>query len=473
MAINNNKVSLKNAQKWIEEGKKSAKVKAVQNDRTLKLPPHPEKFAKIKEKSLDKKYGIYHYILENNISVDFKPTKLKKNEVLLSAISPGGDSVVPVEDLDNLHKAARWVVSSLPGKLDNDAIETILASTKLSYHFGIERYYETISGVSSSSDFETLMHLLYLQITEPKIDENVARQLKRIFMAQITGMQRNPGYRFEKAVSNFYYKNNPRIIFDTDKSIEKLDTKRMLTLFKQKFSDMNHFHFIIIGDISVEQVEKLISCYLGNLPTSPKREHYDPNPYPYRHGEQHFIHAYNSSNIANINMQYRTTLPYSVHNAAVINAIQSILSIRLRQQIREEKSGTYAIGISCNLIREMKDTLLCNIVFATDPNRKDKLIKDVKQSISEFVKYGPSSKELTEMKKEFSMAFAQMKQMNNYWLTIMQLAVKYNTPLEAYLKMEDEVNSITVKEVKMTAKKIFSGDLLVSERIPQQQRLKK
>ncbi|HHO65380.1 MAG TPA: insulinase family protein, partial [Epsilonproteobacteria bacterium] len=468
MGSDGKKVSKEEAEKLITQGEKEVEVKAEKSKRTVELPPRPSKCAKIVENKFDKENGIYHYTLENNVSVDFKPTTLKKNEVFFSAISQGGDSIIPIEELDNLHKAAKWVVSSIPGKMSSDEMETFLAGKKLSYDFGIERYYEIISGGSSSADLETLLHLISLQIKEPKIDMNVARQLRNRLFSQLIEMERNPGYRFEKAVSNFYYRDNPRILFDSNESIEKLDTQKMLTLFKEKFSDMNHFHFILVGDTTPEKVEKLISCYLGNLSVSHRTEHYDPNPYPYRKGKQHFTGAYNSSNIANINLKYRTILPYSVHTAAVINALQSILTIRLRKHIREEKSGTYGIGVSCNLIREMKDTLLCDVGFAADPARRDELVKAVKQSISEFVKEGPTPKEIAEMKKVFDVEFEQMKQMNGYWLTMLQLTAKYDTPLEAYLNIDKEVNSVTREEIQDIAQKIFSGDLLISERVPEQ-----
>ncbi len=464
-------ISKEESEKLIVEAKKSAKVKAKNSKRIVTLSPRPSKCAKITEKKFDKEHGIYYYTLENNVTVDFKPTDLKKNEVLLSAVSPGGYSIAPLEDLDDLYKSARWVVASIPGEMKNDEMEAYLAGKELSYDFAVGRFYETISGGSSSADLETLMHLIYLQIVEPKLDVNVARQLRNRLRSQLVERERDPGYRFEKAFSKFYYKNNPRILFDNNESIEKLDTQKMLMLFKKKFSDMNHFHFIIVGDTTAEKVEELISCYLGNLPVSERTEHYNPTPKPYRKGLQQIVRAFNSSNIANITLKYRTKIPYSMHNAAVFNALQSILTIRLRKQIREEKSGTYGIGVSCNQIRELQDTVVCNIDFAADPKRGDELVEAVQKSIGAFVKEGPTQQEVTEMKKEFEVVFAQMKQQNGYWLSMLQLSEKFGTPLEAYLGIEREVDSVSAEEIRETAKKIFEGDLIISERKPKKEKL--
>ena len=235
---------------------------------------------------------------------------------------------------------------------------------------------------------------------------------------------------------------------------------------------MNHFHFDIVGDTTPDKVEKLISCYLGNLPVNNNTEHYNPRVYPYMTGEQHFIRAYNSSNIVNINLKYRTIIPYSVHTVTVINALNSILTIRLRNKIREDKSGTYGIGVNCKLIREMNNTVVCDISFSADPARKDELIKAVRQTISDFATKGPSLEEITEMKKVFNVEFKQMKQVNEYWLTIMQLSSKYDTPLKTYLTIDKEVNSITPKDVQELAKKIFAGDLLIAENIPTKMKAK-
>ena len=466
MTTDGGKISKEKSLKLIEDAQKSIKKDDTNATSLTKLPPMRQQCGKIIKKEFNKKSGIYRYTLENNLTVEFKPTDLKKNEVLLSAVSSGGYSSAKTEDLDSLHKAAQWVVTSAPGKIKNEDMGTILSDKKLYYSFDITPFWEVIRGSSSRKDFETLLHLIYLQVKEPKIDPNVARQLKNKFLSFIEKSDRNPAYRFEKELKKFYYNNNPRIIFFSKERVQKLNSQKMLSLFKRHFSDMNNFKFIVVGDIEKEEFERLISCYLANLPTGEKLSDKKPEVYKYRKGNQKFIRAYNNSNIANISLEYRTSIPYSVHNAAVINTIQDILTKRFRKTIREEKSGTYGVSVQCKLVRELENKVTCEIEFASDPERRVGLIKSLKEQIDLFVKNGAASEELIESKREFKIQFKQIIKENAYWLEVMKLNTKYNTPLDDYLNIVNELDSVTLDDIEKVAKKIFMGDSLLGVRVP-------
>ncbi|KYJ87286.1 M16 family metallopeptidase [Sulfurovum riftiae] len=450
-------------QKAKEEAKKADKEVSTATALLAEIP-HPKK---IVEKVFDKEHGIYFYRLENNVTVSFMPRDYRKNEVLVGAISVGGYSTLPTEMLDDAQKASSWVVSSAPGSFKPYALRELLAGKKLSDRFAISRFDETIDGSSSSEDLESLLQLLYLQIMQPKIDPAVAKRQRNALMARQKEADRNPAYRFDKAVKKFYYMDNPRIRFDTNESIAKLDTERMLSIFKEKFGDMNHFHFVIVGDTTPQKVEKLIAVYLGNLPVGSKGETYDSTPYAHRKGEQTFVKHFNTTDIANIMLQYRSTLPYSIHNNARIDALQNILTIRLRNLIREEKSGTYGIGVGCQIIRELHDRAICTISFAADPLRKDELIASVRKSIDTFIKEGPGERELKNYKTEFNVAYTQMQKMNRFWSGMLLLSAKFGTPVSEYLSFPKAVEKLEPEEVRRVAEKLFGGDLLISERLPE------
>ncbi len=467
MGTDENNVSKEEALGLIEKAKKSVEnSKKPTEAKETSLPPKPDKLAKIIDKKYNKKLNIYSYTLENNVTVDFKPTQSQKNEVVLFALSQGGESTLPVSELDNAHKAANWVVNSAPWKIKSYNMGALLADKKLHYDFIIERFNESIKGESVTKDFESLLHLIYLQVTQPKIDASVTKQLRNQLLAQLPEGRRNPTYRFLKAFTAFYYKNNPRLFFDTKESIEKLDAKQMLSIFKEKFTDMNHFHFVIVGDITTKKLETLIQRYLGTLPTAKKKETYNGIPYDYRKGKQHFIKKFNTENIANISLKYRTILPFSVHTTATLDALQSILTIRLRNIIREDKSGTYGIGVACTFIRQLQNTAVCDINFAADPKRKDELLAALYKAIKDFIEKGPTREELTNYQTEFAVAYKQTIKNNAYWLSTLQVAANFDTPLEAYLHINEEVKNLTSDEIKSVAKKIFTGDVIIAERIP-------
>ena len=424
---------------------------------------------KIVRKHYDKKHGIYRYLLENNASVIFMPSHRKRNEILLAAVSPGGYSSVSTEELNDISKAVPWVLSSAPDGLKYFELQSIIADKKVGYNFTINRFDEMIDGMSSTEDFETLMRLLFLQISKPKIDPQIERREKKALYDMVASREKDPAYRFSKELQRWYFKNNPRIFFDTNESIGKLSSKRMLALFKKKFSDANHFHFIIVGDTTSKEVERLISLYIANLPTGGKGEKYDDREYDRLRGERIFKRHYNSTDIAEVALQYRSRVVYSVENAAAIDAIKNIIAIRLRKSIRERMSGTYGVGVDCTIVREMNGSTLCSVEFASDPKRYDELVEAIKRSIEEFKKKGPTQEELRNYKTEFSVMIDRMKQQNEYWKALLLLQVKFDTTLDEYLNVEAYVSDLKGEKVRKIAEKLFGGDVLTAIRLPQHQ----
>jgi hypothetical protein len=206
------------------------------------------------------------------VTVLFKPTTFRQNEVLLSAVSPGGLSALSTEVLNDAKKASGWVMQSAPGNLKPDELRTLLADKSVRVDFRLSRFDEKIDGRSNSKDLETLLSLVYVYATAPKIDPGVDRQLRNSALALALQSDRDPAYKFDKALKKFYYMDNPRILFDTKESITALNNEKMLKLFKEKFDDMNHFTFMIVGDTQPEAVERLIALYLANLPTASSEE---------------------------------------------------------------------------------------------------------------------------------------------------------------------------------------------------------
>jgi len=450
----------------IELAKKEAKEPTVKEHNVLKLLQKPLQAKKIVKKVFDKETGIYRYRLENNVTVLFKPTTFRQNEVLLSAVSPGGLSALSTEALNDAKKASSWVMQSAPGTLKPDEFRTWMADKSARVDFRISRFDEKIDGNSNSKDLETLLKLVYVYATTPKIDPGVERQLRNSALALVRQSDRDPAYKFNKALNTFYYMDNPRILFDSKESITALDNKKMLKLFKKKFRDMNHFTFMLVGDTKPEAVEKLIALYLANLPSASKEEKVNTKPFDYKKGKQTFVKAFNTSNIANTGLKYRAQLEYNIHDDLVLSVMQEILNVRLRNLIREDKSGTYGVGIKCSIIRELEKTASCNIRFASDPTRENELVESIEKSIKHFMEEGPSAQELKNIQTEYALMYKKALRSNYFWLDLMTDHVKFNDDIKTLLKFNEEIKKITHNEVQEMAEKMFNGDLLLSKRIP-------
>jgi zinc protease len=445
-------------------------AKAIDLTKVKKLP------SKILDKELksspivcneyNDKTGIYGFILKNGIKVAFKPTDFSKDRVSLQAFSFGGYSLYSVEDLDNVQKSASFIDNSGVEGFSNIDLSKILAGKDISVNSDISKLTENIYASANSKDIESMFQLLYLKLTTPIIDKRVEKNQKRVLKFRAKEIKRNPKNRFSQELSKWYQRDNPRVFFDTPKSIDKLDSNAMFEMYKDRFADINNFNFVIIGDIKVERVEELITKYLGGLPTMERDESFIDRKIDYRRGKQSFIRDYNNENISNILIFFRSEIPYSQKREFAMNAMVSILNVRLREFIREEKSGVYGINFSANISRLEKNKSDATIQFSCDPKRKDELISYVYETIERIKKELVTNQELNIYKKQFRVSYETSMRENSYWLDEIIYSYKFNTPLEDIYRLPSWVEDISREDIRDIANRIFDKDVLQAELNP-------
>ena len=424
---------------------------------------------KIIEKRYDQDLGIYHYLLENHISIDFKPDASDKNLLQLTAYSKGGYSILQGEALKASKVATDIITQSAPGRWTDIEVKKILTGKQVEVYTAIERFSEQIHAACNTNDMESMFALIYARISQPKVDPRVLENIKRMLRNNITQLQHDPQYRFMKEVLSDYYHANPALMPLTIEEVNRLDAQTLLSLYKERFGDMNNFHFAISGDASPKQIETYISRYLGNLPTQKRTETYRAVPYSYPKGEVTVSRAYHTENKANITMQYTSEVPFSLSNNLRVMIASNILAIRLREIIREERSGVYDISVNAELTPELKNEAITTITFVCDPNRKEELLHAVKDTISTLKKNGITQRELETLKKMITLEYKKSIDQNRFWVDSMIASYRFDLPISEIVNVPKILNNITQGEIKKTAQELFNGDLLLMLLLPQKQ----
>ncbi len=423
---------------------------------------------KIRSRSYDKERDIYHYVLENNITVDFKPTQLKKDMLYLQGYSEGGSSVLDLKGFRSMRHAAEWVAYSAPGDLTLTEVKKILSGKRVRVVLGVSRFYETLRGSCSTQDAESMFALLYASVTTPKIDKRVFENGKKELKSYLEQIRQNPSFLFNKLKIERYFKNNPRLRTETIDELEMLDKKEMLGYYKDRFSDMNHFHFSMAGDASPKEVEAWVTRYLGNLPTKSRAEQYRVERYPYLHGAQRVTAKLAGENTATATLSYRSKVPFSLSNELAVDAVRSILEIRLRNVIREDKAGTYGVSVYAEMSSELKDKAVLTITFKADPKRVEALLLTVKKVIEELKTKGVTDKELATFRQMVKTAFKKAQNYNAFWLEMMQEHSRLGLSMHEIMDVNMRLHALTSQEIQEMACKTMAEDLLESVMLPKE-----
>ena len=437
--------------------------------KTKKLPTELKvdglKSKKIVNESYDKKTDIHEFTLENGLKVAFKKTDFTKDRVSLKGFSYGGESLYEADKLLEVRNATSFVTNSGVANYSMLELNRILSDKSFNIGFGIHPRTEGIYGYANKKDIESMFALLYLQLTTPKIDKRVTNNIKNILKIRATKALNDPETRFFREVKKFYRKNNKRIVFETNETIEKYNEDEMLKIFKDRFSDFNNFVVMIVGDISYDEVKALAKKYLANLPTKKRDEAFIKRDIPHLKGSVEFSRNYNSENISHIVLQYESKVPYSTKRSFVAEALQKTLNTRLRKLIREDKSGVYGIGASIGLdALEVKSHAV--ISFSCDPKRKEELIKMAEGVVEEIKTKSITKEELAVYKKAYETEHETDLRHNSYWLEVMGMHYKHGDAFESAYSDLKVVESITAKEVQTLAQKIFDKDRIKIELNP-------
>jgi len=452
----------------LEEAKATAvdmsKAVAVSKNLLAQTPPQTQ----IQISTYDKEMDIYHYVLENNITVDFKPTQLKKGMLYLRGYSEGGTSVLDMKGFRSMRHAPEWVAYSGPGELSYTEVKKILSGKRVSVSLGVSRFYETIEGSCSSKDAASMFALLYATVTEPKIDKRVFENGKKERKSYLTQLRHNPDFLFRQLEIEKYFKNNPRLRTETVEELQAMDPKEMLGYYKERFSDMNHFHFFMAGDADPKEVERWIARYLGNLPAKSRAEHYRATRYAYLPGKQRVAAKLANENTATATLSYQSKVPFSLSNAVIADALRAILEIRLRNVIREDEAGTYGVMVYTQTPAELKDKAVFTVTFKADPKRVEVLLDRVKRVLEALKTKGVTDQELATFKQMVAKAFKKAKSYNQFWLEMMQEHSRLGIPMHEIIDIDTRLRALTPQKVQQMAQKMIGEDLLESVMLPKE-----
>jgi len=452
------------------EAMECSKAKAEDYTKIEKLPTNlldqNLSSSKIVAKKHNEKTDIYEFVLDNGIKVAFKQSDFSKDRVSLQAFSFGGDSLYDVAHLDSAKKSTSFVSESGAGNFSLIDLSKILAEKRASASMSISKLTENIYGSANKKDIETMFELLYLKLTQPTIDKTIEANKKKLLKYRAEQADKNPKTKFSKELLLHYNKNNPRLFFDTNESIEKLSKDEMLEIYRDRFSDMNNFTFVIVGDTTVEKVETMIEKYFGNLPTQDRNETFIDREIEHLKGKQKFIRNYNNENISHIAVAFKSKTSYSKKRKLALDAMVSILKVRLRELIREEKSGVYGIRVSASIGRLEKKRAEAQISFSCDPKRKDELLTEVYKAVEVIKKEFVSDEELNIYRKKFSTSYETSIKENYYWLRKIIESYTHNTPLEDIYETPKLVEKISKEDIKEIANAIFAEDVLQAELNP-------
>ncbi|HOI26195.1 MAG TPA: insulinase family protein [Paludibacteraceae bacterium] len=404
----------------------------------------------IKSEKTNAKLGTTEWTLKNGMRVILKPTQLKEDEILLYAYSEGGLSAIASDDdLPSAIMSTSVVENNGLGEFNLIDLAKMLAGKIVSLSPSVTSYEESLSGSSSVKDFETLMQLFYLNFTAVRADDDAYTALVQKYRTYLNNRVLDPNSAFRDSIQTTLYSHNVRTQPFDLKLLDKLDQKKALDLFRQRFSNPADFTVYIIGNIDFEKIKPAVLTYLGGIPKGKDTEMWvDRNIRKQKGMVKNYFDKQLTVDKSSNFVAYTGLLDFTLENRIAIGMISDILRMRYMESLREQEGGTYGVRTSASVSSKPVQEATLQMTFDTDPKMQEKMISLIHQEVDTFLKNGPRPSDFQKVKENLKNTFNSDQKENHWWLNTMVSYYKDGDDMTTdYMKVVDAMTGEKLRDI--------------------------
>lgn len=427
-------------------------------------PVHIETPGKIiKSRNVSSKdYGITYeipldstteWILENGVKVVWKEEFGKDHNVKLHAFRQGGYAYPGnIEDQRLFNLFLRNISVN---NLNQNELSNWSQKNKLSLRPFINSRNEGFSGSfepESSDKFFTLLHRYFTDVSaeQKEVDNFKKRMIKNI-------RNRSAQTFYKDSVNKLMYDNNLLVTDFTESDILSVTPQGMNELYQFRFYAPQGFTFVFSGPMYAKDAKPLVEKYIATITNKTSRPNLTFKESALKTGEIEL--RYNAADLlsskATVTRIYHETCDYTAKNNLLAKFVAYVLSDRYMKSIREDKGGTYHVGVKGEINRYPIPTATFQIEFDTDPVLVDELLEVVQEEIDNLVGNGSTENEINEIKLYLEKRYKDRKK-DMSWLTVISNALQNDPDLEfGEMDLLEQINS---QNVHKYAKSIFESD---------------
>lgn len=380
--------------------------------------------------------GVTEWTLSNGIKVVLKPTDFQNDQIRFTAFSPGGHSLYPDSDYFNAANAVAILDQSGISDFSLSELNKKLAGKNVSVGPYIGELSEGLNGSTSPEDLETLFQLIYLYFTAPRKDEEMLRSYVTQQRSIMQNIMVNPYYYFAAEKAKLKYGDHPRRQALPEMSdLETLDLDRLYEIYQDRFADAGDFTFIFVGNFTPEGIRPLLRQYLGSLPTEGRWEKWKDVNAELVDGRVEKTWVRGAAPKALVEMVYHGDFTYTAENRYAFTSLGSLLRIKLREAMREDKGGVYGVTVRSNAGQFPKPTYSITISFNAEPEEVDDLIATAKAEIKKIMANGAEETDIKKITETQLQGKIKNLKENSYWLGQLNARYQNDLPLEG-IKLE-------------------------------------
>ena len=143
-----------------------------------------------------------------------------------------------------------------------------------------------------------------------------------------------------------------------------------------------------------------------------------------------------------------------------LNAAAEMLNIRVRERVREELGGAYAINayVNTQLLPDPEYQIV--VIFGSDPNRVDELFGEVEAEI-DWLRSGGEQEYLDTVKELLRTPREEQLRTNTFWSNQIRTIAQRNGSFDSINQFEETLDALTLEDIVAAAQRYLTTDRYV------------
>ena len=398
-----------------------------------------------------KEVGVTEWKLSNGVRVLAKPTDFNADQIAFTSYSPGGASLLPDASYIAASAADLIPATSGVGKFSVIDLQKYLAGKQVSVYPLIDDLSEGISGNASQRDVDTMLQLVYLYFTQPRLDTALVNTFIGRFKGVLANRSASPEAAFSDTLQVTMAQHSPREAPVSAATLDRIDPFKSYQFYRDRFADASGFTFVFVGNFKLDSLKPLVAKWLGSLPSSGRHETWRDTGIRPPAGVVQRVIKKGTEPKARTALVFTGPFDYSRKNRYQLSALAELLNIKLRETLRENIGGTYGVTVSPAATREPYPSYRFTIGFGSAPERLEDLTSAALAQIDSVKKFGTTPEYLNKVKEAAFRAREVALKQNNYWLAQLSTFDQNGWSLAEIPEGDKLIASLTSDDLKQAA----------------------
>ncbi|MCD1116224.1 M16 family metallopeptidase [Chryseobacterium turcicum] len=449
---------------------KMADLKPYEDKATIKNLVKPFKSeGKIAKTETDAKLGTTTWTLNNGAKVTFKKTDFKDDEIIFSARSLGGNSLLNDADYNKTQFAYQALTEAGVNGASKADLTNYLAGKQVSVSPYISSTLEGVFGRTNQKDLSSAMELMYAYFTGLNYSPEAFNAYKIKQSAMLDNLLSNPQTYFSSEHAKFTNQKNPRFIgiLPLEKDWAATNYKKAYDVYKEKFANAGNFHFYFVGNIDEAKFKNEVLQYIASLPTTGKATNFKDTGYRSMTGDYTKVYKKGKDPKSMVQIVYSGETPYNEKEALALSALGEVATIKVIEKLREDESGIYGGGARGYMGKVPYSSYSFSLSFPCGPENADKLTKSAIAELQKIIDKGPEQKDLDKYKEGEMNDYKTDIKDNNYWVNALSKNQLDGSDKYEILNYQEKVKALTVKDLQDVAKKYLTKNRIIATLMPE------